>query len=122
MTTRYPRRASALAPLAIAIALSALAIPSSCASAAEGLAPVTADPAPAREIVGYYPGWKTAAFPADAAHIDATQLTVVLFAFLDTCWSGHHGNPNPAAGVVDDCHDVGGGATAAPPDGTLVFG
>jgi len=78
--------------------------------------------APAHEIVGYYPGWKTAAFPADAAHIDATQLTVVLFAFLDTCWSGHHGNPNPAAGVVDDCHDVGGGATAAPPDGTLVFG
>ena len=122
MTTRYPRRAATLAPLAaaIAIALSALAIPSSCASAAEGLAPVTADAAPAREIVGYYPGWKTAAFPADAAHIDATQLTVVLFAFLDTCWNGHHGNPNPAAGVVDVCHDASGAATS--PDGALVFG
>src|SRR5476649_903783 len=117
MTPRFPRRATALGPLAIAIALSALPMPFSCASAADGAAPATADAASAREIVGYYPGWKTAAFPADAAHIDATQLTVVLFAFLDTCWNGHHGNPNPAplaswqtsttpaAGFGDAAHD-----------------
>ncbi|WP_295998488.1 glycoside hydrolase family 18 protein [Rugamonas sp.] len=100
------------------------ALPLACVVAAAGAG------APAREIVGYYPGWKSAGFPADAAHIDASQLTVVLFAFLDTCWNGRHGNPNPAAGVVEVCHDAGVGsasnggsdAAAAPPDGTLVFG
>src|SRR5471030_2476808 len=121
MTTRFPHRAVALRPLAgaIVISLTTLSMPFSCASAADEM-PLAA--VPAHEIVGYYPGWKSAALPADAAHIDATQLTVVLFAFLDTCWNGHHGNPNPAAGVVDVCHDASGAATAAPPDGTLVFG
>src|SRR5471030_706163 len=112
MTTRFSRCAAAVRPLAgaIAIALSGLSIAFSCASAADGTVPVaaTASAAQTREIVGYYPGWKSAMFPADAAHIDATQLTVVLFAFLDTCWNGRHGNPNPAAGVVAACPEVSG--------------
>ena len=121
MTTRLSRRATAAGPLAGAIALTVLSAAFSSAVSAPAAVIPTAAAAPAHEIVGYYPGWKSAAFPADAAHIDATQLTVLLFAFLDTCWNGHHGNPNPAAGVVDACH-AASGAAAAPPDGALVFG
>ena len=76
--------------------------------------------APAREIVGYYPGWKSASFPL-AASVDANQLSVLLYAFLDTCHDGRHGNPNPSAGVVAACQD-GSGTAATPPDGALVFG
>ena len=43
-------------------------------------------PSPRYEIVGYYPGWK------GAIDIDARQLTVVNYAFLDICWDGQHGN------------------------------
>ena len=101
MTTRLSRRATAAGPLAGAIALTVLSAAFSSAVSAPAAIIPTAAAAPAHEIVGYYPGWKSAVFPADAAHIDATQLTVLLFAFLDTCWNGHHGNPNPAAGTTN---------------------
>lgn len=65
----------------------------------------------AHEIVGYYPGWKSDAFPV--VGVNAKQLSMVLYAFLDTCRAGRHGNPNPAAGVVAPC---------AAPDGALVLG
>lgn len=33
-------------------------------------------PAAAGEIVGYYPGWKHAAFPVTAANVDAGRLSM----------------------------------------------
>lgn len=121
--TPRPQSPSQSSPPSRLLRLCVAALPLACA--------LSASAAPPHEIVGYYPGWKSAGFPADAAHIDASQLTVALFAFLDTCWNGHHGNPNPAAGVVEACHDVNAAAAAsiatpaadaALADGTLVFG
>ena len=63
------------------------------------------------EIVGYYPGWK------GALEVDARQLTVLNYAFLDICWDARHGNP--AAGGLAPCKDVDG-ATIHPPDGSVV--
>ena len=60
------------------------------------------------EIIGYYPGWKSAAFPVTAANVDASRLSTVLYAFLDVCWNGRHGNPNPEAGIVADCSGANG--------------
>lgn len=76
-----------------------------------------ATPARAHEIVGYYPGWKSDSFPV-AGNVDARQLSVVLYAFLDTCRDGRHGNPDPAAGIVAACPRQDG---AMPPDGALVL-
>jgi chitinase len=78
---------------------------------------LAAGAARAHEIVGYYPGWKSETFPV-AASVDARQLSVVLYAFLDTCRGGRHGNPNPAAGVVAACPAWDG---TTPPDGALVL-
>ncbi|MES2347561.1 MAG: chitinase, partial [Pseudomonadota bacterium] len=40
------------------------------------------------EVVGYYPGWKSADFPVTAANVDAGKLTMALYAFVDVCWNG----------------------------------
>jgi chitinase len=72
----------------------------------------TTPPAPARyEIVGYYPGWK------GKIEIDARQLTVLNYAFLDICWDGQHGNP--AEGALTPCRDIDGNAIT-PPNGSVV--
>lgn len=60
------------------------------------------------EIIGYYPGWKSASFPVTPANVDASRMTTVLYAFLDVCWNGRHGNPNPEAGVMADCSGANG--------------
>lgn len=65
-------------------------------------------PAFSGEIIGYYPGWKSAAFPVTAANVDASRLSTVLYAFLDVCWNGRHGNPNPEAGIMADCSGANG--------------
>lgn len=82
---------------------------------------MTANAAPVApyEIVAYYPGWKSAAFPVERA-IDARQVSVVLYAFADTCRGGRHGNPDPSAGVVAACRDPLG-SNAVPADGALVL-
>jgi chitinase len=77
-------------------AVAALALPlAGCAA--------VAPPAPSYEIVGYYPGWK------GALDADASQITVLNYAFLDICWDGQHGNA--AGGGVFPC---------AAPDGAVV--
>lgn len=73
----------------------------------------------APEIVGYYPGWKSDAFPVTAANVDAGRLTMALYAFLDVCWNGKHGNPEPSVNDVAPCQDAAGEAQAA--NGALVF-
>lgn len=69
-----------------------------------GCAAVPQQPATTYEIVGYYPGWK------GPVKVDARQLTVLNYAFLDICWDGQHGNP--AADGLAPC-------TA--PNGSMVF-
>ncbi|WP_445229863.1 glycoside hydrolase family 18 protein [Duganella rhizosphaerae] len=82
--------------------------------------PVTATAAGAgAEIVGYYPGWKSDAFPVTAANVGAGQLTMALYAFLDVCWNGRHGNPEPSVNYVAPCQDAAGDAASA--NGALVF-
>lgn len=49
------------------------------------------------EIVGYYPGWK------GPVRVEARQLTVLNYAFLDICWDGQHGNPAPGGGGLSPC-------------------
>jgi chitinase len=71
------------------------------------------------DIVAYYPGWKSAAFPVQQT-IDARQVGVVLYAFADTCSKGRHGNPDPSAGIVAACRDPLG-SNAMPADGALVL-
>jgi chitinase len=86
-----------LLPLAAAL-LAALALP--CASAAGA------------EIVGYYPGWKHAAFAVTAANVDAGKLSMALYAFVDLCWDGKHGNPDPSVNDVAPCQQPLNGALA----------
>ncbi|HEV7815524.1 MAG TPA: glycoside hydrolase family 18 protein [Janthinobacterium sp.] len=83
------------------------------------LAALPARAAPAHEIVAYYAGWKSADFPV-AATLDPAQVSVVLYAFLDTCRGGVHGNPHPSAGVMAPCRNADGSARV-PPDGALVL-
>ncbi len=85
-----------------------------------GLAVLVPPPVHCAEIVGYYPGWKSAGFAPSAANIDARKLTVLMYAFLDTCRDGRHGNPDPATGGLAPCQDAAG-APAHPADGTLVL-
>jgi chitinase len=68
-------------------------------------------PAPRYEIVGYYPGWK------GRFDVDARQLTVINYAFLDICWDAQHGNP--AEGGLAPCRDVDGNLIA-PANGSIV--
>ena len=77
----------------------ALACALACGTAA-GAAPL--------EIVGYYPGWKSAGYPVNAANVDASRVSTLLYAFLDVCWNGRHGNPEPSAGGMADCKGANG--------------
>jgi chitinase len=62
----------------------------------------------APEVVGYYPGWKSAEFPVTAANVDAGKLTMALYAFVDVCWNGKHGNPEPSVNYVAPCQGANG--------------
>lgn len=68
--------------------------------------PAAAGAAP--EVVGYYPGWKSADFPVTAANVDAGKLTMALYAFVDVCWNGKHGNPEPSVNYVAPCQGANG--------------
>ena len=69
-------------------------------------------PAMAAEVVGYYPGWKHESFPVTAANVDAGKLTMALYAFVDLCWDGKHGNPEPSVNYVAACQEPLNGALA----------
>lgn len=69
-------------------------------------------PAAASEVVGYYPGWKSDAFAVTAANVDAGKLTMALYAFVDLCWDGKHGNPEPSVNLVAPCQEPLNGALA----------
>ena len=71
----------------------------------------TVQPAARYEIVGYYPGW------AGKINVDARQLTVLNYAFLDICWDGRHGNP--ASGGLARCKDIDA-LPIDPPNGSVV--
>ena len=71
------------------------------------------------EVVGYYPGWKSNIFPVTAANVDAGKLTMALYAFVDVCWDGKHGNPEPSVNYVAPCQDAAGDPQSA--NGALVF-
>ena len=73
----------------------------------------------ASEVVGYYPGWKSSTYPVTAANVDAARLTMALYAFLDVCWDGKHGNPDPSVNDEAPCQDAAGDAKSA--NGALVF-
>jgi chitinase len=67
-------------------------------------------PAMASEVIGYYPGWKHQSFPV--ASVDASRLTMALYAFVDLCWDGKHGNPEPSVNYVAACQEPLNGALA----------
>lgn len=69
-------------------------------------------PAMATEVVGYYPGWKHEAYPVSAANIGADKLTMALYAFVDLCWEGKHGNAEPSVNFVAACQEPLNGALA----------
>ena len=73
---------------------------------------VVTPPAAASEVVGYYPGWKSDAFAVTAANVDAGRLTMALYAFVDICWDGKHGNPEPSVNLVVPCQEPLNGALA----------
>ncbi|MYM71142.1 chitinase [Duganella sp. FT134W] len=66
--------------------------------------------ATASEVVGYYPGWKHEAFPVSS--VDAGKLTMALYAFVDLCWDGKHGNADPTINDVAPCQQPRNGALA----------
>ena len=72
----------------------------------------TMPPAAASEVIGYYPGWKSDAFAVTAANVDAGKLTMALYAFVDVCWEGKHGNPEPSVNFVAPCQEPLNGALA----------
>lgn len=80
---------------------------------------MAATPVAAPEIVGYYPGWKSDAFAVTAANVGAGKLTMVLYAFVDVCWDGKHGNADPTVNDVAPCQDAAGEAASA--NGALVL-
>ncbi|MRW91206.1 chitinase [Duganella sp. FT80W] len=67
-------------------------------------------PAGATEVVGYYPGWKHQSYPVSS--VDASKLTMALYAFVDLCWDGKHGNADPSVNKVEPCQDARNGALA----------
>jgi chitinase len=67
-------------------------------------------PAMSSEVVGYYPGWKHESFPVSS--VDAGKLTMALYAFVDLCWDGKHGNADPSVNDVAPCQDARNGALA----------
>ncbi|MYM65515.1 chitinase [Pseudoduganella sp. FT55W] len=74
------------------------------------VAALAVSPAMASEVVGYYPGWKHESFPV--ASVDASRLTMALYAFVDLCWDGKHGNPEPSVNYVAACQEPLNGALA----------
>nr|WP_315402133.1 glycoside hydrolase family 18 protein [uncultured Duganella sp.] len=94
----------------------ALAAATAAAAVAAALAPSFAM---ADEVIGYYPGWKSAQYPVTAANVDATKLTMALYAFVDMCWDGKHGNPEPSVNYEAPCQDAAGEAKSA--NGALVL-
>jgi len=77
--------------------------------AALAMSPISS-PTSASEVIGYYPGWKHASFPVAA--VDASKLTMALYAFVDLCWDGKHGNPDPSVNDVAACQEPLNGALA----------
>jgi chitinase len=64
----------------------------------------------ASEVIGYYPGWKHQSFPV--SEVDASRLTMALYAFVDLCWDGRHGNADPSVNDVAACQEPQNGALA----------
>ena len=83
------------------------------------IAALSSSSAIADEVVGYYPGWKSADFPVTAANVDVGKLTMALYAFIDVCWDGKHGNPEPSVNYEAPCQDAAGDKVS--PNGALVF-
>ena len=73
----------------------------------------------ADEVIGYYPGWKSAEYPVTAVNVGAGKLTMALYAFIDVCWDGKHGNPEPSINDEAPCQDAAGDPASA--NGALVF-
>ena len=73
----------------------------------------------ADEVIGYYPGWKSAAYPVTTVNVGADKLTMALYAFIDVCWDGKHGNPEPSVNYEAPCQDAAGDPVSA--NGALVF-
>jgi chitinase len=71
--------------------------------------------AAAYEIVGYYPGWTSGTFPVNSANINANNLTVINYAFLNICWNGKQGNPDSSINDVIACQN-------SAPNGAIVLG
>lgn len=92
MTAHYLRR-------------TALSLGLAAAAAVVGTPAALAAPS---EVVAYYPGWKSASYPVNEANVDASRISTLLYAFLDVCWNGRHGNPDPSAGIMDDCKEANG--------------
>jgi len=74
------------------------------------VAALAMSPVMASEVIGYYPGWKHGSFPV--ASVDASRLTMALYAFVDLCWDGKHGNPDPSVNDVAACQEPLNGALA----------
>lgn len=83
------------------------------------IAALSSSSAIADEVVGYYPGWKSADYPVTAANVDAGKLTMALYAFIDVCWDGKHGNPEPSVNYEAPCQDAAGDKVSS--NGALVF-
>lgn len=74
------------------------------------IAALAISPAMASEVIGYYPGWKHQAYPVSS--VDASKLTMALYAFADLCWDGKHGNADPSVNDVAPCQEPLNGALA----------
>ncbi|USX25667.1 glycoside hydrolase family 18 protein [Oxalobacteraceae bacterium OTU3CINTB1] len=88
--------------------------------AAAVIAAFSSSSATADEVIGYYPGWKSATYPVTAVNVGADKLTMALYAFIDVCWDGKHGNPEPSINDEASCQDAAGDPVSA--NGALVFG
>lgn len=82
--------------------------------------PLAAAAGPAREVVAYYPGWKSADFPVTETNIRAANVSLIQYAFADICWDGEHGNPAPDGGGVQACLDAQG-QPFRPANGSIVL-
>jgi chitinase len=67
------------------------------------------------EIIGYFPGWTASTFPANSTNINANNLTVINYAFLNICWNGQQGNPDPSVNDMKACAN-------SPSNGSIVLG
>lgn len=83
------------------------------------VAALSSSSAIADEVIGYYPGWKSAEYPVTATNVGAGKLTMALYAFIDVCWDGKHGNPEPSINDEAPCQDAAGDPASV--NGALVF-